>query len=105
MKVAITSTGNSPDSMLDPRFGRCSWFVIYDTETGSTEFIPNPYKNEEEDVGLAVVNLIISRQVKEIISGEFGVKVKSLLDRRQVQLILLKESGFTITKIIELLNH
>jgi predicted Fe-Mo cluster-binding NifX family protein len=31
MKVAITSTGNSPESTLDSRFGRCSYFVIYDT--------------------------------------------------------------------------
>jgi predicted Fe-Mo cluster-binding NifX family protein len=33
MKVAITSTGNSLESKLDSRFGRCSFFVIYDTES------------------------------------------------------------------------
>jgi predicted Fe-Mo cluster-binding NifX family protein len=44
MKVAITSTGNTTDSKLDQRFGRCSYFVIYDQETKGIEFIPNPGK-------------------------------------------------------------
>lgn len=42
MRVAITSTGNNLQSTIDPRFGRCAYFVIYDTETKATEFIPNP---------------------------------------------------------------
>ena len=33
MKIAITSTGDSQDSKLDERFGRCSFFVVYDTES------------------------------------------------------------------------
>lgn len=44
MKVAISSTGSSPDAKLDSHFGRCSFFVIYDTETAATEYIPNPIK-------------------------------------------------------------
>jgi predicted Fe-Mo cluster-binding NifX family protein len=36
MKIAITSTGNHPDAKLDRRFGRCDWFVIFDTSSGST---------------------------------------------------------------------
>ena len=32
MKIAITSTGNSLESNIDQRFGRCAYFVIYNTE-------------------------------------------------------------------------
>ena len=42
MKIAITSSGNSPDAIMDSRFGRCKYFVFYDTETGAMEFLPNP---------------------------------------------------------------
>ena len=31
MKVAITSTGDNLESKLDQRFGRCGYFIIYDT--------------------------------------------------------------------------
>jgi predicted Fe-Mo cluster-binding NifX family protein len=48
MIVAITSTGNLPDSKIDQRFGRCEYFVIYNTETKGMEIIPNPYKDAEE---------------------------------------------------------
>jgi predicted Fe-Mo cluster-binding NifX family protein len=51
MKVIITSTGDSLKSNLDDRFGRCSWFVIYDTELGSVEFITNPAMDANEGRG------------------------------------------------------
>ena len=33
MKVAISSAGKDLTSPIDPRFGRCAYFVIVDTET------------------------------------------------------------------------
>lgn len=105
MKVAITSTGNSLDSTLDQRFGRCAHFVIYDTETKGMEFIPNPNKEAQEGAGPASVQLIASRGVKKVVSGEFGIKVKALFDSLQIQLIVLKEPEKRISDIIELLNN
>jgi len=32
VKIAISAMGKDLDSMLDVRFGRCNYFVIYDTE-------------------------------------------------------------------------
>lgn len=105
MKIAITSTGNSLESTLDSRFGRCSYFVIYDTDSQAIEFIPNPNKENVEGAGSASVNLVASRGVKRVISGEFGANVKSIFDSLQIQLIILKESDKKIKGIIELLNH
>jgi predicted Fe-Mo cluster-binding NifX family protein len=104
MKVAITSTGNSPDATLDSRFGRCSYFVIYDTESQSTEFIPNPNKENLEGAGPASAQLVASRGAKKVISGEFGAKVKSIFDSLQVQLVVLKDIDKKISEIIALLN-
>jgi predicted Fe-Mo cluster-binding NifX family protein len=105
MKIAITSTGNSPESKLDSRFGRCSFFVIYDTVSHSTEFIPNPYKENIEGAGEASAQLMASRGVEKVVSGEFGAKVKSLFDSKKIKLIILKDTEKTISAIIGLLNH
>ncbi|HBG86840.1 MAG TPA: dinitrogenase iron-molybdenum cofactor biosynthesis protein [Marinilabiliaceae bacterium] len=105
MKVAITSTGNSHESTLDSRFGRCSFFVVYDTESQSTEFIPNPNKDNVEGAGPASVQLVASRGVNKVISGEFGTKVKSIFDSLQIQLVVLNEPEKKINEIIDLLNH
>jgi predicted Fe-Mo cluster-binding NifX family protein len=105
MKVAITSTGNSVDSYLDQRFGRCDFFVIYDTETKGLEFMPNPNKEALEGAGPASVKLVSSRNVSKIISGEFGIKIKSLLDSLKIQMIIFKEPDKKIKEVIALLNN
>jgi predicted Fe-Mo cluster-binding NifX family protein len=104
MKVAITSTGNTLDSKLDQRFGRCAFFVIYDTETKAMEYIPNPNIDAQEGAGPASVQLVASRGVNQIISGEFGIKIKSLLDSLKIQMIVYKEPEKKITDIIEMLT-
>jgi predicted Fe-Mo cluster-binding NifX family protein len=105
MKVAITSTGNSLESKLDQRFGRCTFFTVYDTETKGLEFIPNPNKDVQEGAGPASVQLVASRNVGKIISGEFGIRIKSLLDSLKIQMIVLKEPEKSIQEIIDMLNQ
>lgn len=104
MKVAITSSGNSLDSIIDQRFGRCAYFVIYDTDTKATEFIPNPNKNAQEGAGPASVQLVAGKSISKVISGEFGVKIKPIFDSLKIQMIAIKEDK-KISEIIELINN
>lgn len=105
MKIAITSTGNSLDSKLDSRFGRCAYFVIYDTDTQAVEFVPNPNKDSVEGAGPASVQVVAARRVNKVVSGEFGAKVKSLFDTLQIQLVVLNDADKSINDIIQLLDH
>lgn len=105
MKVAIASTGNTLESNIDSSFGRCAWFIIIDTESGAMEFIPNPNKDLEEHAGKAAVELVLSRNVSMIISGEFGMKIKPLLDSMHIQMVVIKDPTKTINEIIEMLNN
>jgi len=105
MKVAITSNGNTLESKLDQRFGRCQYFTVYDTDTKGIEFIPNPNKDAEEGAGPASVQLVASRGVQKVISGEFGIKIKSLFDSLKIQMVILKQPEKSIQDIIDMLNH
>lgn len=104
-KVAIVSTGDSPEAIIDKRFGRCAFFAIYDTESKSIEYLPNTARDAEEGAGPAAVQLLATRQVEKIVSTEFGVKIKPLLDSLKIQMIVIKEHNKTIRQIIEMLNH
>ncbi|MBU2472187.1 MAG: hypothetical protein KKF20_07235, partial [Bacteroidetes bacterium] len=37
MKIAVTSTGGSMDVLVSEQFGRCQYFIIYDTETKNSK--------------------------------------------------------------------
>ena len=105
MRIAITSRGNSLESVLDQRFGHCKYFVIYDKQTGAVEIIPNPYCEVEEQAGTLAVKLLSSKNVSKIVSGEFGIKVKPILDSLNIQMIMYKNQNISIGKVIEMLNH
>jgi len=105
MRIAICASENGFDSYIDMRFGRCNYFVIYDSESGSTEFIPNPYSNSAEDAGALSVQLITSKNVSKIVSGEFGIKIKPLLDSLKIQMIVIKKAEMRVSEIIKLLNR
>jgi predicted Fe-Mo cluster-binding NifX family protein len=96
---------NNMQSYLGQRFGRCGFFIIYDTEIKWVKFIPNPNKDPQEGAGPASVQLVASRNVQKIISGEFGIKIKSLLDSLKIQMIVFKEPEKTIQEIINMLDN
>lgn len=105
MRIAIASTGNNYESYVNKHFGHCDYFVIYDTDSKAIEFIPNPNKDLDENAGTASVQLIASKNATKIISGEFGLKIKPLLDSLKIQMIVVKNQSLKIKDIIEMLNN
>ena len=104
MKVAITSSGATADALLDQRFGRCAYFAIYDTDSKDLQFIENPNLNAEEGAGPASVALVANQQVGKIVSGEFGFKIKGMLNDLHIQMVMMKEEK-TIADIVALLEQ
>ncbi len=100
MKIAITASEQNINSKLDSRFGRCSYFAIYDTESNDIEFALNPNKEAAEGAGPASVQLIASKGVKKIISGNFGGKVKNILEDLGIQMVVFNDAEKTINEIL-----
>ena len=99
MKIAVTSETNNKDSMLDARFGRCAYFAIYDTDSKDFTFLENPAKDSESGAGPAAVAFIAKQGVSKIVSGEFGMKIKGILESLNIEMISVKESK-TVSEII-----
>lgn len=103
MKIVITSQGNNTEATLDPRFGRCSYFAIYDTEKDTVEFEANNNKEAAEGAGPASVAFVANKGAEKIVSGEFGFKIKSLLSDLNIQMIMIKEEK-SIKEIIDIIK-
>lgn len=96
----ISSEGNSRKSTFDLRFGRAGWFCLLDEETGNTSFFENEFKNESHGAGGKVVEKVIELGVTKVISGDFGPKAKELLEKFNIQMVILPDGNKSIEQII-----
>lgn len=70
MKIAFTSTGNSWDSKIDPRFGRAEFIFIYDEDSKKNEVVDNSGVSEHvHGAGPMTAQIITERKVDIIITG------------------------------------
>jgi len=70
MKIAFTSAGKAWDSMIDPRFGRTEFFVIYDEETEEITTVDNSaVKNDAHGAGTATAQKIFEIKPDVLITG------------------------------------
>ena len=74
MKICITATASSLDAQIDPRFGRCSYLVIVESETMQFEAIPNMAAGASGGAGIQAAQTIASKGVKLMITGNVGPK-------------------------------
>ena len=72
MKIAFSSTGKDMTSTLDPRFGRCAYFVFYDKDTGDLEVASNDGASASGGAGIAAAQQIINKSVDVLITGAVG---------------------------------
>jgi predicted Fe-Mo cluster-binding NifX family protein len=72
MKIAITSEGRTLDATVDPRFGRCSYFLLIDTDTGKIEALQNPSTQQTGGAGIQAGQLIVSKGAEVVLTGNMG---------------------------------
>ena len=72
MKICVTSEGKTLDSKVDPRFGRCQFFVIVDTDTLDFEAVENQNAQFSGGAGIQSGQLMASKGVKAVLTGNVG---------------------------------
>ena len=72
MKMVITSQGKDLGAEVDPRFGRCRYFIIYDTETGNSETLENPSISAGGGAGIQTAQTISDKGAEAILTGNVG---------------------------------
>ncbi len=72
MKVAVSSTGGSLDSAVDPRFGRCSVFLMVDTETMKHQAVPNSSIGAAHGAGIGAAQAVAQLGVEAVLTGHVG---------------------------------
>lgn len=102
MKVLVCSTGNTLDSPLDPRFGRCANFVIVDSETFEANVVPNPGAACTQGAGIQAAQVVSSLGVDAVIAGNLGPNAHQALSAAGVRVFAC--AGETVRNAVNLFN-
>ncbi len=72
MKIGISATGEDLNAQVDPRFGRCHYFLIVDTETMRFESISNESAMASGGAGIQAAQTIAKTGVEAMVTGNMG---------------------------------
>lgn len=72
MKICITSSGDDLDSDLDPRFGRCAFFIIVDPESLEFKALSNPNASAAGGAGIQSAQLVANEEAEAVVTGNVG---------------------------------
>jgi len=99
MIIAIAANENHLKASVDPHFGRCNWFCLYDTESHKSSFIENPVRHHQEKAGCDAAEFLVAKNISMAIAGRFGSKVIEVFRKKNVQMII-PETQQTLVEII-----
>lgn len=85
MKIALTSYKGTIDDTLDLRFGRSSYFVIYDLNSGEYKSVNNKGESSSGGAGIAAAQQLIDEGVESVITGNVGPNAYELLKASEIK--------------------
>ncbi len=85
MKIILTATSDSLDCLLDERFGRAAYFLLYDVEQKTAEFFSNEQSNAAQGAGIQAAQNIVELGVECLITGTCGPKALRVLNSAGIE--------------------
>ena len=86
MKVAVSSNGDNLDAQLDPRFGRCVFFLVVNSDDMSFEAFNNESAAQGGGAGIQAAQFLASQGVDAVITGNCGPNAVQTLAAAGVEL-------------------
>ena len=99
MKICITAVGGSLDSAADPRFGRCQYFVIVDSDTMEFEAIENSAISVSGGAGIQAAQSIANKGIEVLITGSVGPNAFPILTASGIKVVSI--AGGSVADAIE----
>ncbi len=86
MKIAVTSTGKTLDSQVDPRFGRAACFAVIDPETMEFNIIENENIAASGGAGVSSAKVVIDSGAEIVLTGNCGPNAERTLTAGGIKL-------------------
>jgi predicted Fe-Mo cluster-binding NifX family protein len=104
MKISVSARGESLDSEVDPRFGRTAGFVLFDSESGSAEYLDNSAQQDSaKGTGVKAAQLIAKAGAQALITGQLGPNAAQFLRKSGIKIYAC--IGGTVREAIQALQE
>lgn len=87
MKIAVSATAANLGAQVDPRFGRCQFFVIVDPDSMEFEGVDNSSAGASGGAGVAAAQLIAGKAVEAVLTGNCGPNAFNVLEAAGIKVI------------------
>ena len=77
MKIVISAVSPGLDAEVDPRFGRCQYFVVANPETMEFETVDNSSAMAAGGAGISAAQAITDKGVQAVLTGNCGLNARS----------------------------
>ncbi len=87
MKIAVSSTGPTLEDQVDPRFGRCPYFLIVNPASMEFESVPNTNAELSGGAGIQSATLVIEKGATVVLTGSCGPNAVKVLKQESVHVV------------------
>ena len=87
MKIAISATGPTLGAEIDPRFGRCQYFIIVDPETMEFEALENSGAMAGGGAGISTAQTIAGKDIEAVLTGNCGPNAYQVLSAAGIKVV------------------
>jgi predicted Fe-Mo cluster-binding NifX family protein len=87
MKIAISATAANLDADVDPRFGRCQYFVIVNPDTMELESMENTGAMAGGGAGIATAQTIAGKGIEAVLTGNCGPNAYQVLSAAGIKVV------------------
>ena len=104
MKIAVTSTGKTLSSKVDPRFGRSAHFIIVDAGTMDYIVVENTQNlNLPQGAGIQAAKTLIENGADVLITGNCGPKAFQVLKSAGISIITGADG--TVDEVVQMYKN
>ena len=87
MKICVSAAASSLDAQVDPRFGRCPYLLIVDSESLEFEAISNVASGAMHGAGIQSAQIVANKGVKVVITGSVGPNAFQALSSAGIKVV------------------
>ncbi|MBO8160516.1 MAG: NifB/NifX family molybdenum-iron cluster-binding protein [Thermosipho sp. (in: Bacteria)] len=93
MKIAIPSEGKTLDSMINDRYARAEFIIIYDTDKEEIIEIIENDTSEAHGKGPKVSQMLVNKGIKVLITQSVGKNAFDVLKAANIEIYLSKKDN------------